>query len=264
MKKGTRVQTVKIQDLKTNHFVRAVFDSDRAMALAELIDNHVTLPRIIVSSEMDLIDGRHRKEAYEVCQIEEVEADVVYGLSETEMIAMAYKANVGGALPPSREDTEHTIKELLERNVSKRKIASLLGMPPSLAMKYVETVQTRMTHAKLQRAAIAITEEGLTIAKAAEKYKVDIQKLKELISGRRRKHKQGVAEVRRLLTFAHKSLSSRNGRLMRDLLAKYDDGDVSTKQVEAVFAHVEQLQNRHERVIADWKKRFTSRRPKKP
>jgi transposase-like protein len=264
MKKRTYTETVAVKDLKTNLFVRMSLDEDHVCNLADLLENGVKLPPITITPDHIVIDGRHRKEAYELCQIKEVVCEVIHGLSETEVIAMAYKANVGGPLPPTRKDTEHTVMTLLEQGVSKRGISSILGLPPQLARKYVDEVQSRMTRAKLLRAAAAVTEEGLTVAKAAETYGVDVNKLKELLSGRRRKHKQGIAEAKRQLTFAHKSLSSRNGRLMRELLVKLEDGDVNPRQVETIFAHVEQLQRRHARTITDWKKRFEAKMGKKP
>ena len=100
--------------------------------------------------------------------------------------------------------------------------------------------------------------QSLTVSKAAEQYAVDVNKLKETLSGTRRKHKQGIVEIQRSISQNHRSLSHKNAVLVRNLLDKFEDGDVSEKQVCSIFTHIEQLQKRSNRNVLDWKKRFES------
>jgi len=250
-----KTEKVALKDLQTNLFVRKALNQDHALYLAELIENGVKLPPIKITRERVVIDGRHRVEAYDLNKIEEIECEIVDIHDETELIAEAYKANVGGPLPPTPQDTEHTVMMLLERGESKKRIGELLGLPAGMARRYITDVQSRMTRAKMQRAGAAVTEGGLTVSKAAEQYDVDVEKLKEFLSGHRRKSK-GIVEIQRGLTKTHKSLSQKNAALIRSLLDKFEDGDVTEKQVRDIFAHIEHLQKRSARGVADWKKRF--------
>ncbi len=253
---SAKIVRVRLDGLKLNLFVRKELNQDHVLYLAELVENGVKLPPIKITSDGIVVDGRHRIACYELCDIKEIDAWVDSFSCEAEMIAEAYKANVGGPLPPSQQDTEHTIMLLTERRESKKRIAELLGLPIGIARRYVDSVVLKTTKAKLQRAANSITEGGLTVAKAAEQYEVEPEKLKEVLSGHRRKQKQGIPEVQRSLTRSYKSLSSKNAHVLRSILEKYEDGDVTANQTRDIFRHFGALQRQSARAIADWEKRF--------
>jgi len=253
---STKIVKVLISELKLNLFVRKELNQDHVLYLAELVENGVKLPPIKITSNGMVVDGRHRIACYELCDVKEVETEVVSFSCEAEMIAEAYKANVGGSLPPTQQDTEHTIMLLIDRKESRKHIAELLGLPLGIARKYVDSVQSKVSRAKLQRAAASITEGGLTVAKAAEQYDVEPEKLREALSGHRRKQKQGIPEIQQSLTRSYKSLGSKNAHIMRSILEKYEDGDVTEKQVRDIIQHDKMLLKRLARAIADWERRF--------
>lgn len=254
--KVKRTESVKVADLKTNLFVRKALDQNHALYLAELVENGVELPPIKVTEDFVVVDGRHRIEAYELNKITTVKAQIVIVDDETELIAEAYRANTGGSKPPTPEDTEHTIMLLLDRNESMKRIGELLGLPAAMARRYANDVRSRMSRQKLQKAASAVTDGGLTVAKAAEQYEVEAEKLKDVLSGHRRKHRQGIKELQVTVTKTHKSLSLKDAAVIRRLLEKYEDGDVTESQVRGIFEQIEGLHKRANRAIADWKKRF--------
>jgi len=256
-----KTQNVALADLSVNLFVRKALNPDHVLALAELMAEKVEMfTRIkvaILDGKMVIVDGRHRKEGYELNNVTHVVVEIDTSITnETELIAAAYKANVGGALPPTTGDTEQTIALLLERGETKKQIGELLGLPAGLARKYVNTVQSKLARAKLHRAAEDVAENGLTVAKAAEKHEVDPEQLKEILSGNRRKNKQGVAEIQRMLTSQHRSMSTKNGCLLKKLLEKYEDGDITRRQLQEIIKHLEVLQRKAGRALADWKTRF--------
>ncbi len=251
-----KMVTVLLKDLQKNLFVRQALNQEHALYLGELLENGVKLPPIRITREGIVIDGRHRIEAYELNGRTEIEAEVVEVRSENEMIAEAYKANIGGSLPPTQQDTEHTILLLLERNETIKEIARLLALPPSLTRKYVGNVKSKAMRQKLMKAAAAVTDGGLTVPKAAEQYEVEVDKLRAFISPGPRSPKNGISDIMRNLTKTHRSLSQKNAAQIRSLLEKYEDGDVTIKQVRDIFAHIDQLQKRATRAIEDWKQRF--------
>lgn len=205
-----------------------------------------------------VVDGRHRKEGYELNGIKKITVKVFEFEDEVEMISYAYKTNTGGSKPPTIADTEHTVMLLLQHNESMKRIGELLGLPASIARKLATTVKSRMNRQQIQHAITAITDSGLTISKAAEQFGVEAETLKEILSGKRRKHRRGIADLQRILTSNSKSSSLKSANIIKKLLQGYEDGDVTQQQVRDIFRHIEDLQKGATRGVADWKKRFES------
>ena len=260
--KGTKV--VNPAELQTNLFVREELNQDHVMALAMLIEAGVEMNAPIEvgylasdpAKKETVVDGRHRKEGYELNSIKKVTVKVLEFEDESEMISYAYKTNAGGSKPPTIADTEHTVALLLQHNEPMKRIGELLGLPASITRKFVNDVKSRMNRQQIQHAISAITDHGLTVSKAAEQFNVDAETLKEILSGKRRKHKKGVADLQHVLTSNSKSTSLKCANIIKKLLQGYEDGDVTQQQVLGVFKHVEDLQKGAARGVADWKKRF--------
>ncbi len=256
------MKTVSINDLQKNTFVRRELDQDHVLYLGQLLEGGVKLPPILVTDDLQVIDGRHRIEAHELLNLTEIRCEVVEVRDEADLIARAFKANVGGPKPPTPEDVEHTVKLLLARGVAQKDIVRMLRLPPGMARHYVGQVKSKLNRARLLQAASSVTDDGLTVAKAAEKHNVDSDKLREVLSGRRNRHKPGIAEIQRTLTRQYKSVGLRNANLCKRLMDKLEDGDVTEKQVISIFDHLDSLQKQSARAVADWRKRFDTLRGK--
>ncbi len=261
MSKSVVRKKMKIADLNLEFFVRKHIDEDWVLHLAGLIEAEEKLPPILVNTKGIVIEGRHRIEAHILLNLTEIDVEIHDVNDEVALISMGYKANTGGPKPPSIEDTEHTIMMLLDRGEAQKDIAKLIGLPPSLARKYVGQVKSKLNRLKLTKAAAAIADDNLTLAKAAEKHNVDPEKLREHVSGKRKKHKQGVAEIRKNLSAAYKSMSLKNANLAKKLLEKYEDGDVTAAQVNEFFDKIEDLQKNSAHSIKDWRRRFEAMIP---
>lgn len=256
--KANKTVVVAIKDLKMNLFVRKSLNQDHALYLATLMENGVKLHPIKITPENEVVDGRHRIEAHDLNSKTEIEAEIVPIEDKNEIIAEAYRSNVGGALPPTAEDTEHTVMLLLENDVPKTHIAKLLGLPAGMARTFISSVQSKMARAVLQRAAASVTDGGLTVAKAAEQYNVEPEQLKEILSGNRKKHRQGVQEIQRNFSKQYRSMSHKNANAIRNLLNKFEDGDVTEKQVRSMLDHLEKLQKNSARTLTQWRDRFNA------
>lgn len=258
-----KTMTVPLQDLQRNLFVRKELDTERVLFLAELIENGVQMhTKIRATRDLVIVDGRHRWEAYDLNKITEVEVEIVDIVDEVTLIAEAYKANTGTSKPPTADDTNHTIELLIERKQTIKAIAELMALPSSMARKYVTEVKSRLNHAKLRSACNSVLTGGLTVAQAAVQYEVDVEKLKEALSGTRKNQKEnkhGVEELHKTLTRQYKSLSSTNAAILRKFTDKYEDGDVTAEQIKEIIKHLEQLQKGASRSIADWKRRFEAK-----
>ncbi|MBN2093879.1 MAG: ParB N-terminal domain-containing protein [Candidatus Zambryskibacteria bacterium] len=253
-------EKVKLADLNTNLFVREELDQDHVLYLAELIQNGVALPPIEITKDYDVVEGRHRIEAFELNSIKNVEAKILSFSSDSEMIGYAYKSNAGGHKPPTTADTEHTVALLIKNGETIKCIAEILGLPPSLTRKYVRTIKSKISRQKINSAVSAVTEGGLTAPKAAEKYGIEVEKLKETLSGKRKKQRtNGIAEIFTSLTTNYKSASQKNAAIFKKLRDQYDDGDVSKKQILEVIKRIKDLQKKHVRSLDHWEKRFLAK-----
>lgn len=260
-------KTMLLSEIKENLFVRRALNTDHVCYLAELMESGVKMNDLIEVTETgELVDGRHRKSAYELVGISEVEVRVLSFDNEAEMTAYAYKANTGGSLPPTQEDTEHTIALMLEKGQPKKQVAGLLNLPASLAKKYIGQIELRLKRAKLNQAKIAVLDEGITIPKAAAQFGVDENDLREALGGNKRKSKkaQDVANIHRDLTSQFRSNGQKSARLMMKLFDQLDDGDLTPKQVEKILDHLEKLVHQSASSLAGWRARFEAKTsPKK-
>jgi len=251
-----KTKMVALKDLKLNLFVRECLNQDHALHLAALLENGVKLPPIKVNPDLIVIDGRHRIEAHDVLSRKQIEVEVVDITDETKLIAEAYKANIGGSLLPTKEDTEHTVTLLVERGESIRTIAEMLALPPGITRSYVAGVKSIIARRNLQRAAESVTNGVHTTIQAAEKYKVDLDTLKEKMDGRRHPPKHGVPELKRQISKLYRSTAQKNAGVFKGLLHKYQDAVITEQQVTVLIKHVEGLQDNQSRTLLKWKQRF--------
>lgn len=246
-------------DLKLNLFVRQALDTDRVVSLAELIEAGIELDRIITTADNTVIDGRHRIEAYELAGVEAPLKVEVWDVDSSDvalMISLAYQANLGGALPPKAEDTEHTVLQLLQLKKGYKVIADLLHLPPSLAKRYVDKLVQKQKKLRLQQAVTAVADEGLTMAKAAERFAVEPEDLKQIIQGHKKKAKDDVVQIGEALTSRFRSVGQQNSRLVQKLFAQYQDGDLSEAQVRDVLKRIRSSQAQAAKTLAEQERRF--------
>jgi transposase-like protein len=208
-----------------------------------------------------IVDGRHRKMAYEMCDRAEVEVKVLKFTDEVEMITYAFRANADPAapLPPSTHDIEHTVELLLERGQTIKAIVEALGLPAKMTRKFVQQVNDRLERAKVMRAAAAVTEDGMRVTDAAQKFGADPEKVKIVLSGNRKKRKDDMKELERKLTHFFKSVSQRNAATCRKMLEEYDNGDVSAAEVRKVLGKIAAWQKQSARALGDWQARFEAK-----
>ena len=256
---GTVIVIKKIADLKENLFVRQALNQDHAIHLAELIEGGTKLPPIKITKDGTIVDGRHRVEAHHLLNLTEIEAVIVDLTDPAEIIAEAYRSNVGGPLPPTSSDTEHTIATLLKQGESRKRIGDLLEMPGSILRRYVEIIESKRNRLNIQKAITAIANDGLTVPQAAERYEVEADKVRAVISGRKKKAKNDVESIKRRLSTAYRSQSMKNSSIVKDLFEKLEDGDIKSEDMKAILIHLQQLQKRSARSLTDWINRFKAK-----
>lgn len=256
-----KVVEVDIDSLAIPFYVRKKLDQDHVLYLAELEENGVVLDPIQVTPSKeegyDILDGRHRIEAYKLLNRTTIRAKVQPPMRNiVEEISAAFKANLGGALPPSREDVEHTVSLLVAQNVSTKEIAQLLPIPPSLARKYVNMVSSRALRARMKQAMEAVTDGDLNIAEAAKKFEVDVNTLRKDLGGRKKKGQMRLSEIITTIRRQFRSLSQKNAQLLRKLHDELEDGETSPQVVDKALDTFKESVRQMQVSINGWRQRF--------
>jgi ParB-like chromosome segregation protein Spo0J len=252
-----KIHRSKPQNLTSNFDVRARLDDDRILFFAGLYESGAEVEPIQCTDEGHIVDGRHRREGAILAEMKTVNTVIVKDKDPVRLIGLAFRANAGGALPPTREDIEHTISRLLEYKVSHQNIAEVLGLPPSIVRKLITNIRSGAAHAKLRRAAHAVLEEGKTVTKAAEEFDVDVDVLRERMGGRARKRgKASVQELKTRLSRSQLGVSKSNGELIKRLIEEFQDGEKPEAAVLEIIEHLIHLNAQVAGRLQDWLQRF--------
>ena len=231
---------VDLRNLKTDWFVRTGLNEDHVLHLAELIEAGTELPPISITSDMLVVDGRHRIEAYKLNSLDQIKAPLVEVRDKTSLIAEAYRANIGGALPPTPADTEHTIKLLVGSGASMKKIATLLGLPPSITRRYVGSVKAKAARRRLSEAVSAVVSQNATVEEAARLFGVNPATLQERLGGKHGdKGRLGISELNQALTRHNKSAGQKLRSIVESAIRLYEDGDATAKEVLDLIKRVD-------------------------
>jgi len=253
-----KIRTVKIEDIKQEVFVRKELSEDRWLQFAMWIDEGVDVGRPTLTEKYVVIDGRHRIRAFQYLGKKEIECEIVDLKDEVDMISEAWKANQGGALPPTQEDTELTVHELDKRGVKVQEIAKLLGLPPGITRTYIKNIRSKNKRITIKRAADAVAVGGLRATESAEKHKVPLRDLQQYLK-KAPPDPKGIPQIKRRLSHQYKSLAQKNGALLGDLMKKLEDGDASEVQVFGLLTHIERLQLQGHNTISNWRQRFEAK-----
>lgn len=216
---------------------------------------------LLNNGRYNMVDGRTRLWMYDqMFDKAEVQALIIVdGLkNEAQLISLAFLLNnPEGPQPPDKGDVEHTVEELLKRKVPKKDIPSLLGLPDMAVKKFINDVETRFEHAKTLRAFKHVVNSGMSVSEAAEAEGTTPEKVRNYIAAGRRKRKASDLEsASRNISGSFKSLSSTIHMTMRVLTGKYEDGDVTAKDVFDVFKKIEGYQTRNSKAVKALRERF--------
>jgi hypothetical protein len=253
--------TIGIDKIHEEFFVRTHMNHDHVTHLKGLYEAGVKLPPLIVTeAENKLIEGRHRLAALKALDRKAVEVEWEPETDSGKLLTLALTSNVGGALPPSNADITYAISQMLESGMTHSEVIRNLSKswPPAVIRGYLQNAASNLTKERVVKAKHAVIEQGLSVNEAALQFKLKPDTLKAELQGKRKK-RTSTAEVKGTLTNIFKSRGSSMGAMMRKLAVRYDDGDLSWKQVEDVLEHLERCVRSTQTSVRDWRKRLEAK-----
>lgn len=258
--KGIRM--MKLADITTNVFVREKLDEDRCLYLGQLVENGIELPEIEVSffnGNCVMVDGRHRKWVYESKNLEQVKVKILEFDNEVELIGYAFKANVGSK-PPSAEDTQHTVEELIKRRTTTKRMSELLGLPMKLIQTYADSVKKELKRRQLCHGKELVQDHRLSIKAAAEKLDgVTEEELKLFLFPQQKRRRGKVFDLEKEITKTWKSNSMRIRGLLTRTMKQVEVGELSPGQMEKIIDRLEAAHRQYAKTIADWRGRLQAK-----
>jgi hypothetical protein len=242
--KGT-LKELLLSAITTDFYVRVAPSEDRINYFVELYKAGVAVPPIWVSKDGTLVAGRHRKAAQERLARKKAHALVLAETNRAKLIAIAFAENYGDEghpMQPTQTDIEHTIELLFNEGVPRAQVARMLPLAPRVFKYYAEAVQGRMIKKKMRSAVNAVAEGTCTVKQSAEKYGVDLDKLKGEIRGEKQESKLSIiSDLEARLTQRAKSFSGTLGQVKRRVLEALTDSEITLPEAKKILRHAKQV-----------------------
>jgi ParB-like chromosome segregation protein Spo0J len=258
-----KIKKIKLSEVKDSFVVRISLKRDHVDYLRNLVETGIELDPLLVSEEdNELIDGRHRKQAYTELGITEVRCELKKFNSTSDKIIAALRANVGGSLPPTPADINHTMEILLASGESRKsiieKMSETVGFPKKLIQNHLDNVQSHMAKARLIKAVNAVASNGKTVHEAAAEYGVKLETLQRNLSGKVDTNTTNVKQLKSHLSQQYGSLNKSIAANLSQVIRELKDGVIESEDAEDIMQHVNKLAARFKICHEEWVKRFAS------
>lgn len=256
------VVKIPLAEIVTTFFVRKELNEERVSQLIKLAQAHVEIPPIKVwrnenRGRYETITGRHRLEMATRLEWKAIPAIVVDEPDFANRVIIGVEENVNGPLTPTDEDYQVALNVLLRANVPRRHIMEIFPLPKGYVIKLLHDLQSRETKLALNRAVAAVLA-GMSIPKAAEKFKVDISSVKSRMAPRKQTEriKTNYTEFTGGFSQRFKKFSLMNAADYRKMIDAYDNGHLSAEEVRKLFYNVNKSFQTAVAALENWRTRF--------
>lgn len=250
-----------VAELRMKYDVRTRLNDDRVLFFMERYESGAEVPPIeVIRGTMDIHDGRHRKAALDHLGRKHAECILVAPMEYLDQMMDAFGKNVSDSpFPTTRADIVFVMKQLLEASVGNAVIQKRFEVyyKPSHVRKLLKDAHSNVLKTKMSKAKMAIAHGGVSIENAAKEHGVKVEKLQEEITGVKRRQKAtDIKDVKSEISNRHRSNTARNVAVFRDVLDKFEDGELPEKDVLDVLLHVQRLNSDAAKRIDGWLERF--------
>jgi ParB-like chromosome segregation protein Spo0J len=256
-----KIENLALATITEGFLVRVELDHKHIEHLKDLHSSGQELPPILVSEgDNELVDGRHRLAAYRELGVQSTSCEIRKFASRAEKIMVALAANVGGSLPPTHADINHTMQILLNEGESRKSIIQMvsdrIGFPAKLVARHLDEVQANIHKVRLKRAINDVVDKGKTIHEAAALHGVKLETLKANLADKISDGKSDVNQLKSHLSVSFNRVSHIYGRNISKLARDLRDGVISEEEARDVIRHMIKLMDRLNHRHNEWVKRF--------
>lgn len=260
---ASKIVEVPMHEISVDFYVRQSLSEDRVAVLTELVKSGNELPPIILNDKNQIIDGRHRYNAYRAAGKSTIKAEIRKDMLRGEQILEALTSNMGGSLPPTQADMRLAIQNMLAAGLRQGAIvAGISLLPASTVKRYIKEAQSSMVKQKLRLAVDAVAND-MTIPAAAAKFSVSIESLKLEITGKKRKDKEeymALPKIKAGISNRNTTYSHQQAKMFQGIMQAFTDGDMPFKEAMDAVDHAEKVVLGQVQNIAGWRMRFEAAR----
>ena len=249
-----KIIEVEITKLKDAYDIRSTMNEDHVIFLWTLIDAGVSLPPIKITEDYSIVDGRHRRAAYQNADFTTIKAEIIKTDGAIDIVREALGANMGGALPPTKLDIYRTMTILVNRGYSKERIIKELKpiLPLGLIRSAHHNAIWQINNKKVNETIDLMTTSSLTLEKAAKITGADMKAVKDKLE--RKKKINPNIEGNLTQMFSHFNMCL--GKIVSKLFQDYEDGEETKLKMKGVFERLSKLISNQNRMYFDWNKRW--------
>jgi hypothetical protein len=252
-----KIIDVEIRKLVDQVDIRSLLDQDHLIYLWGLVEGGLELPPIKITKDFVIIDGRHRVEVYRrYAQIPFIKAEIIDKSGTIEIVKEALTSNMGGALPPNKNDLYRTMLILINKGYSRQRITSEFKeiLPPRLLRSCYQHATWKINNKKVNEAIDLVTRSGLTVSKAASLVGISEDSINKKINGKKDHHDNGIAKRELMTMFTH--FNKGLGKKFSEILQKYEDGEATKSETEDIVNSLSKLITNQNRMYSEWNKRW--------
>ncbi len=175
---------VSLDQLRQTTNVRVSLDQERVEWFVNILQAGGETEPGLITDDFQIIDGRTRLAAYEICKRTEMPMIKKGMLSKEEIIFLATEANFGGPKPPTTSDMNFTIVLLLKSGVKRKAIVERFSqfIPSKFVSKMIDDAGKQIVSESMRKARLAVSK-GTSIQAAAKEFDVNEIALEKAISG---------------------------------------------------------------------------------
>ena len=258
-----KTKSVAVKNISVVFYVRESLHESRVEEFVQILQGGGKLPPLEITPNNELIEGRHRLQAHTRIGTKKVECVVVNKKDRSDLILHALKANLGGPLPPTPQDLEHTIILLFDQKLSRpqvlKRLLELTSYPQKFLVRLLDNAQAEVTRRRVKKAIAAVAQGNMTVTEAAKKFEVSAGRVRTALGGSRKRDEQGIPQINSGISSRFQAHNITTNADIRSAIKRHEEGEFAEADVLAIFKHLSRLIEREKLSCEEKRKRFLAR-----
>lgn len=236
-----KAETIRLDHIRVLFFVRTALNEERVEFFRQLYSENEAVTPITVAKipgskgaeqYYELIAGRHRVEGCAAAGFLSIQAFVEKFATEEDKILHAVAENVGGSMPPTTADYEHSMELLINSGMTKKDIVESFPLPKAISAKFYKLTLNKIYKRTVRKAVDAVLKGDISVKDASDKFKVHLEDLKKALNSRESDRDTSISKLLSQLDFPFRSLGQSIGQKAKILIEAFESGEASNNDLE--------------------------------